>query len=210
MDLASARRGRRSGVQVCTNYDSCMRVCFLGIMARPSHPPTHHPPTLDALLSLELTCSTHAVELLHTRPWPGSCCSARHTLDTAGLLARRADDDLPARGESAVGKHSASLAQAHCGPRPPALCAVPQERRRALTMEPCYTNEPYVELHARPDYRKTVVSHCRLPESGAVRQQSKTQIQTLAERYENSVFRLTPWTVICLVATTARCVVRSL
>ena len=38
----------------------------------------------------------------------------------------------------------------------------------------------------------TVVSYCRLPESGAVRHQSKTQRQTLAERYENSVFRLTP------------------
>lgn len=32
--------------------------------------------------------------------------------------------------------------------------------------------------------------------------------QTMAERYENSVFRLTPCTVICLVATTARCFVR--
>ena len=32
--------------------------------------------------------------------------------------------------------------------------------------------------------------------------------QTLAERYENSVFRLTPCTVICLVATAARCFVK--
>lgn len=40
--------------------------------------------------------------------------------------------------------------------------------------------------------RTTVVSHCRLPESGAVWHQSKTQRQTLPERYVNSVFRLTP------------------
>lgn len=58
------------------------------------------------------------------------------------------------------------------------------------------------------DYWKTVVSHCRLPESGAVQHQGKTQRQTLAERYEDSVFRLTPCTVICLVATTAGCFVK--
>lgn len=58
------------------------------------------------------------------------------------------------------------------------------------------------------DYWKTVVSHCRLPESGAVQHQGKTQRQTLAERYENSVFRLTSCTVICLMATTARCFVK--
>jgi len=39
-----------------------------------------------------------------------------------------------------------------------------------------HMNEPYVELlsHVLTNW-KTVVSHCRLPESGAVRHQSKTQ-----------------------------------
>ena len=70
-------------------------------------------------------------------------------------------------------------------------------------------NKPYAELHARPDYWKAVVSHCRSLESGAIRHQNKIQRQTLAERYENSVFRLTPCTAICIVATTARNFVRS-
>jgi len=79
MDLAG---GRRDGVESrCAPTTSL--VCLPAIMARPSHPLTYQLPTLDTLLSLELTCSTHAVELLHTRPWPGSCCSACHTLDTA-------------------------------------------------------------------------------------------------------------------------------
>jgi hypothetical protein len=58
---------------------------------------------------------------------------------------------------------------------------------------------------SRLDYRKTVVSHCRQPESGAVRHQSKTQIQTLAERYDEQ--RVSSYTLYCNLPRGHYCVV---
>jgi hypothetical protein len=58
---------------------------------------------------------------------------------------------------------------------------------------------------SRLDYRKTVVSHCRPPESGAVRHQSKTQIQTLAERYDEQ--RVSSYTLYCNLPRGHYCVV---
>ena len=47
-----------------TNDESCM----LSWHVQRTHYYSSYRPTLDALLSLELICSTHAVGLLHTRP----------------------------------------------------------------------------------------------------------------------------------------------
>lgn len=58
---------------------------------------------------------------------------------------------------------------------------------------------------SRLDYRKTVVSHCRPPESGAVRHKSKTQIQTLAERYDEQ--RVSSYTLYCNLPRGHYCVV---
>lgn len=83
--------------------ESCMRVCFdASWHVRRTHHrlPTHNRLTLDTLLKsrrysrvdLQHPCcgaSTHEA-------WPGSCCSACHTLDTAACWPG-AVDDLPGR-----------------------------------------------------------------------------------------------------------------
>jgi hypothetical protein len=102
--------GVTAGVQVCTYGESCMRVCFLGIHGT-SIAPTNSPPTdpghfAESRVDLQHPCCGAATH----EAWPGSCCSACHTLDTAGLLARRAVGDLPARGETAVGSRGRLVA----------------------------------------------------------------------------------------------------
>ena len=62
-----------------------------------------------------------------------------------------------------------------------------------------YDSKPRAEHHGRLDYWKTGVSHCRLPENGAVRHQDKTQRQILTERYDKQ--RVSSHTLYCNLLT---------
>ena len=102
--------GVTAGVQVCTYDESCMRVCFLGIMAQ-SIAPTNSPPTdpghfAESRVDLQHPCSGAATH----EAWPGSCCSACHALDTAACWSARRWAICRREGRAAVGSRGRLVA----------------------------------------------------------------------------------------------------